>query len=63
MRENTKLCYIGDKGENALLQQERQCSNRRDRRSDRQKMDAELKAQSISGRDLNKYRPMTARVS
>ena len=63
MREVTETCYSSNNGENALLQQERQCSNRRDRRSDRQKMDAELKAQSISGRDLNKYRPMSARVS
>ena len=54
------LCYSTNRNANATIQQKRECRNRRDRRSDRQKMDGELKAQSTSGRELHKYRPRSA---
>ena len=56
------LCYSTDKNTNATIQQGRECSNRRDRRSDRRKMDAELKAQSTSGRNLERYKRASGRA-
>ena len=56
------LCYSTNKNANAKIQQKRECNNKSDRRSDRQRMDAELKAQSTSGRNLERYKRASGRA-
>ena len=58
----SNLCYSTDDNTNALIERNNRCKNEGDRRTNDQKKDAELKAQSNSGRNLRLYKVRSGRA-